>query len=86
MTTFEVIISQPDQTTVVIDGREALLKAWKFLQTEASRGFIPGVDKIQMFERISCPPEVARVLLQHFQRDSSWLKDHASAFVMLSEI
>lgn len=86
MTMYEVIVSQPDRPAVIIDGREELLGAWEYLENEASRGLIPGTEKIAMFEEISCPPEIARTLLERFRKNSSWLHDDVPATVMLTEM
>ena len=83
---YEVIVSQPDHPAVIIDGREELLEAWEYLENQVSRGLIPGTDKIVMFEEISCPPEIARTLLQRFRKHSSWLNDDVPVIVMLAEM
>lgn len=86
MTFYEIIISRPNDRAVIIEGSENLYAARNMLHAEAEQGNIPGVSKVDIYDAFQAPADVLRRLLDHLNQDSTWLEDHSSLEVLLTEI
>jgi len=85
MTWYEIIISRPNERTVVIEGRDLLQSAWRQFDEAAKNGRIPGYPTVRMFEEFKVSSSLLSEVLKALDQDTLWVENSASYQVLLCE-